>query len=108
MSWAEFQEALRSRFFTEHHYDAKRSEFISSRQGRDMTVIVYHQKFSELMYYAPDIVADEHTMVRRFIEGLLPEICVCFTYMRGATLYEVFSQALTVEQGKNVERQYRQ
>ena len=105
MSWEEFSRAIRSHFFTEHHYDAKRTEFITLRQGWDMTVSVYHQKFIELMYYASDVVSDEDRKVRRFKEGLLPEICICCTYVRGMTLSDMYSQALTVEQGKNEERQ---
>ena len=64
MTWNEFMERLRSHFFTEHHMDSKRSEFISLRQGRNMTVSAYHQKFIELVYYAPDIVSDEKKLVR--------------------------------------------
>ena len=60
------------------------------------------------MYYAPDIVSDESTMVQRFIEGLLPEIRICCAYMTGVTLSQVFGEALIVEQGKSEERQYRQ
>ena len=63
MTWNEFIEKLRSHFFTEHHFDAKRSAFISLKQERGMTVTRYHHKFIELMYYAPEVVPDESKKV---------------------------------------------
>ena len=104
MTWDEFVRRLRSHFFTEHHMDAKRSEFISLRQERNMIVAAYHERFIELMYYAPNIVFEERIMVRRFMEGLLPEIRSCCTYVRGNTLSDMYGQALSVEQSKEEER----
>ena len=105
-SWDEFIKMMRDHFFTVYHYDTKRSEFINLRQGTDMSVDAYHEKFIQLMQHAPEVVSDEDKKVRRFREGLLPEIRRCCMYIRGATLSEMYGHALSVEQSLKEERRH--
>ena len=103
-SWSKFIEELRSRFLVEFHYP-RRSEFISLKQGCDMSVTDYLQKFMELMHHAPDVIFEEKYKVQRFIEGLSPKIRICCVSMRRATWSEVVEHALMVEQGIKEEQQ---
>ena len=103
-SWSKFMEELRSHFSIGFHYP-RRSEFIALKQERNMTVTTYLQKFTELMYHAPDVVSEEKHKIQRFIEGLLPGIRVYCGSMRRATWSEVIEQAIRVEQALDEEYQ---
>ncbi|WJZ91026.1 hypothetical protein VitviT2T_010136 [Vitis vinifera] len=69
MVWMQIEELLLANYFPEAVRRQKRVEFIRLSQ-RNMTVIEYAAKFTQLSRYAPNVVADEQMRVEQFQEGL--------------------------------------
>ena len=69
MTWAEFQEMFRSKYFLDTTRHAKAQEFLELKQGT-ITVIEYVARLTELARFADDYVATNMAKVRRFKNGL--------------------------------------
>ena len=69
MTWAEFHELFRGKYFSATARHAKAQEFLELKQEA-MTVMEYVAKFIELARFADDYVATDMAKVRRFENGL--------------------------------------
>ena len=69
MTWAEFQELFRGKYFLETAMHAKAQEFLELKQGAT-TVMDYVARFIELARFADDYVATDLAKVRGFENGL--------------------------------------
>lgn len=61
------------RFLTQKLREAKTEEFVNLKQGR-MTVKEYALKFHQLSRYAPELVSNMRTRMRKFALGLSREL----------------------------------
>ncbi|XP_039172805.1 uncharacterized protein LOC120295613 [Eucalyptus grandis] len=71
--WNTFVEVFNSKYFSETTKELKIAEFQHLRQG-SMTVDRHEAKFAELSQYAPELVENPTNRVRRFRDGLRPEL----------------------------------
>ena len=69
MSWREFRELFMGKFFPASSRQAKAREFLDLKQ-RDMTVLNYIAKFTELARFEDEFVATDLAKVRKFEDGL--------------------------------------
>ena len=69
MTWAEFQELFKGKYFPETVRHAKAQEFLELKQGATI-VMDYVARFTELARFADDYVATDLAKVRRFENGL--------------------------------------
>ena len=69
MTWGEFRELFRGKFFPASARHSKAREFLELKQG-SMTVLEYVAKFIELARFADDYVATDMAKVRKFEDGL--------------------------------------
>ena len=69
MTWAEFHEHFKSKYFSTTTRHAKAREFLELKQGT-MTVMEYVAKFTELARFADDYVTTNTAKVRKFEDGL--------------------------------------
>ena len=99
-TWAQFKAAFHIEFCPPTFVETKRLEFETLTQG-SMTVSEYERRFRELSDFCPNLVADEVSKKRRFLDGLVKTIALSLsgsdhpTYksMRDAAL-EVVRQTL--------------
>ncbi|MQL97009.1 hypothetical protein Taro_029692 [Colocasia esculenta] len=73
IAWDEFVRLFRAKFVPEHIQDKMEQKFLLLTQG-SMTVLEYEARFSELLKYAPHIVADERMKAKKFVMGLRPSL----------------------------------
>ena len=69
MTWREFRELFKSKFFPASTRHAKAWEFLELKQG-SMTVLEYVAKFTELARFRDDYVATTMAKVRKFEDGM--------------------------------------
>ena len=69
MTWGEFRELFMSKFFPASARHDKAWEFLELKK-RDMTVLEYVAKFTELAHFEDDYVAINMAKVRKFECGL--------------------------------------
>ena len=69
MTWEEFSELFKGKYFPAFTRHAKAREFLELKQGT-MTVLEYVAKFTELARFADDYVATNIAKVRKFEDGL--------------------------------------
>ena len=69
MTWENFQELLRSKFFPTSARYAKAREFLELRQG-SMNVLEYMAKLTKLARFGDDYVASYMAKVEKFEDGL--------------------------------------
>ena len=68
-TWAQFKTAFHIEFCPPAFVETKRLEFETLTQG-SMTVSEYKRRFRELSDFCPNLVADEVSRKRRFLDGL--------------------------------------
>ena len=68
-TWAQFKTAFHIEFCPPAFFETKRLEFETLTQG-NMTVSEYERRFRELSDFCPNLVADEVSKKRRFLDGL--------------------------------------
>lgn len=73
VAWTTFIEAFNTKFIPNHVRDKKMKEFENLKQG-NMSVHDYDLEFTKLSQYAPKLVTPESERVRRFLQGLRPDI----------------------------------
>ncbi|XP_043687612.1 uncharacterized protein LOC122638830 [Telopea speciosissima] len=96
VTWAQFLELFREKYFPITVQRAKAAEFIKLQQG-SMTVIEYEKKFEELSRYAPHLVATDVDKVRLFESGLNDGIQRMVTALELNTYAEAVRRALLYE-----------
>ena len=69
MTWGEFKELFMGKFFLALSRHAKAQEFLELKQ-RNMTVLEYVAKFTELARFRDDYVAIDMAKVRKFEDCL--------------------------------------
>ena len=69
MTWAEFHELFKRKYFPVTARHEKAREFLELKQG-SMTMMEYVAKFIKLAHFADDYVATDTTKVRKFEDGL--------------------------------------
>ena len=73
ISWEEFLEVFKGKYFFEHVKELKEREFADLVQGA-LTVAEYEAKFSALGRYAPHIFDNPHRKLRKFVDDLRSSI----------------------------------
>ena len=73
ISWEEFLEFFRAKYFPNHIQEQKETKFAELVQ-ESMSVADYEDKFSTLGRYAPHIFDNLHRKLKKFIDGLRSNI----------------------------------
>ena len=73
LTWEQFKEEVMAKYFPQVLRDFKESEFLHLRQGNRL-LTNYERQFKQLSRYAPYLVDTEVKKIRRFENGLHPEI----------------------------------
>ena len=74
-TWAQFKAAFHTEFYPPAFVETKRLEFETLTQG-SVTVSEYERRFRELSDFFPNLVADEVSKKRRFLDGLVETIAL--------------------------------
>ena len=93
MTWAEFQELFRGKYFPE---TAKAQEFLELKHGA-MTVMDYVARFIELARFVDDYVATYMTKVKIFENGLKLSIRARVVGLRPQDMDSMVGTALIIE-----------
>ena len=107
ISWDQFQQEFTDRFFPQSHKDSKIEEFFKLEQ-KNMSVLEYEKKFSELVRLIPYIQADEVLKCKRFLSGLQHRIRVHLSDVPQNRFGDLVEAALRVEQSTTAMYQSRQ
>ena len=95
-TWAQFKTAFHTEFCPTAFVETKRPEFETLTQG-SMTVSEYERKFRELSDFCPNLVADEVSKKRRFLDGLSEPIALSLSSSDHPTYQSMRDAALEVE-----------
>ena len=95
-TWAQFKAAFHTEFFPPAFVETKRLEFETLTQG-SMTVSEYERRFRELSDLCPNLVADEVSKKRRFLDGLVETIALSLSGSNHPTYQSMRDTALEVE-----------
>ena len=107
ISWDQFQQEFTDRFFPQSHKDSKIEEFFRLDQ-KNMSVLEYEKKFSELVRLVPYIQDDEVLKCKRFLAGLQHRIRVHLFVVPHNRFGGLVEAALRVEQSTTAMYQSRQ
>ena len=107
ISWDQFQQEFTDRFFPHSHKDSKIEEFFKLEQ-KNMSVLEYEKKFSELVRLVPYIQADEVLKYKRFLSGQQHRIRVHLSVVPHNRFGDLVEAALRVEQSTTAMYQSRQ
>ena len=102
MTWAEFQELFKGKYFPETARHAKAQEFLELKQGAT-TVMDYVARFTELARFADDYVANDLAKVRRFENGLKLSIWARTVGLRLQDMNSMVGTTLTIERELGLE-----
>ena len=95
-TWAQFKTAFHTEFCPPAFVETKRLEFKTLTQG-SMTVYEYERRFKELSDFCPNLVADEVSKKRRFLDGLSEPIALSLLGSDHPTYQSMRDAALEVE-----------
>ena len=95
-TWAQFKAAFHTEFCPPAFVETKRLKFETLTQG-SMTVSEYERKFRELSDLCPNLVADEVSKKRRFLDGLVETIALSLSGSDHPTYQSMRDAALQVE-----------
>ena len=95
-TWAQFKAAFHTEFFPSAFVETKRLEFETLTQG-NMTVSEYERRFRELSDFYPNLVEDEISKKRRFLDGLIEPIALSLSGSDHPTYQSMRDAALEVE-----------
>ena len=107
ISWDQFQQEFTDRFFPQSHKDSKIEEFFKLEQ-KNMSVLEYEKKFSELVRLVPYIQANEVLECKRFLLGLQHRIRVHLSIVAQNRFGDLVKASLRVEQSSTSLYQSRQ
>ena len=95
-TWAQFKAAFHTEFCPPAFVETKRLEFETLTQG-SMTVSEYERRFRELSDFCPNLVADEVSKKRRFLNELVETIALSLSGSDHPTYQSMRDAALEVE-----------
>ena len=95
-TWAQFKTAFHTEFCPPAFVETKRLEFKTLTQG-SMTVYEYERRFIELSDFCPNLVADEVSKKRRFLDGLSELIALSISGSDHPTYQSMRDAAIEVE-----------
>ena len=95
-TWAQFKTAFHTEFFPPTFVETKRLEFETLTKG-SMTVSEYERRFIELSDLCPNLVANEVSKKRRFLDGLSEPIVLSLSGSDHPTYQLMRDVALKVE-----------
>ena len=95
-TWAQFKTAFHTEFCPPAFVETKRLEFETLTQG-SMTVSEYERRFRELSDFCPNLVADEVSKKRRFLDGLVETIALSILGSDHPTYQSMRDDSLEVE-----------
>ena len=95
-TWAQFKVAFHTEFCPPAFVETKRLEFETLTQG-SMTVSEYECRFRELSDFCPNLIADEVSKKRRFLDGLVETIALSLSRFDHPTYQSMRDAALEVE-----------
>jgi hypothetical protein len=95
LTWDDFKEEIRDKFFPQALRDHKETEFLRLVQG-DMDIVEYERRFEELSRYAPHLVETEFKKARRFERGLRSDVRQIVSSHELPTYREVVKKAQAV------------
>ena len=95
-TWAQFKATFHTEFCPPAFVETKRLEFETLTQG-SMTVSEYERRFRELSDFCPNLVADEVSKKRRFLDGLVETIALSLSGSDHPTYQSMRDTALEVE-----------
>ena len=95
-TWAQFKTAFHTEFYPLAFVETKRLEFETLTQG-SMTVSEYERRFRELSDFCPNLVADEVSKNRRFLDGLSEPIALSLSRSDHPTYQSMRDTTLEVE-----------
>ena len=95
-TWAQFKDAFHTEFCPPAFVETKRLEFETLTQG-SMTVSEYERRFRKLSDFCPNLVADEVSKKRRFLDGLVETIALSLLGFDHPTYQSMRDAALEVE-----------
>ncbi|XP_039169824.1 uncharacterized protein LOC120294023 [Eucalyptus grandis] len=98
--WNAFVEAFNGKYFSETAREIKMAEFQRLRQG-SMTVDQYEAKFAELSQHAPELVENPANRVRRFRDGLRPELRSPLILLNLRNCNDFYEKAQMIERDQN-------
>ena len=93
---AQFKAAFHTEFCPPAFVETKRLEFETLTQG-SMTVSEYERRFRELSDFCPNLVVDEVSKKRRFLDGLVETIALSLSGSDHPTYQSMRDAALEVE-----------
>ena len=95
-TWAQFKTSFHIEFCPSAFVETKRLEFETLTQG-SMTVSEYERRFRELSDFCPNLVTDEVSKKRRFLDGLSEPIALSLSGSDHPTYPSMRDTALEVE-----------
>ena len=95
-TWTKFKAAFHTEFCPPSFVETKRLEFETLTQG-SMTVSEYERRFKELSDFCPNLVTDEVSKKRRFLNGLVETIDLSLSGSDHPTYQLMRDAALEVE-----------
>ena len=94
--WRQFKEAFYKKYFLDSVRRQKVGEFSCLEQG-GMTVAQYEAKFTELSYFAPQLIVIEEENALKFQDGLKPYLKNKISILELSVYSEVVDKGLIAE-----------
>ncbi|XP_022856963.1 uncharacterized protein LOC111378030 [Olea europaea var. sylvestris] len=107
LTWEQFKDEALAKYFPQALRDFKESEFLQLRQG-NMSLTDYERQFEQLSRYAPYLVDTEVKKIRRFENGLRPEIGMIIMSHRFTSCREMLERAHAISYQRTSFEQYAQ
>ncbi|XP_022866951.1 uncharacterized protein LOC111386718, partial [Olea europaea var. sylvestris] len=107
LTWEQFKDEVMAKYFPQALRDFKESEFLQLRQG-SMSLTDYERQFEQLSRYAPHLVDTEVKQIRRFENGLRPEIGMIIMSHRFTSYREMLERAHAISYQRTSFEQYAQ
>ena len=106
-TWSQFKVAFHTEFWPPAFVETKRLEFETLTQG-SMTVSEYEHRFIELLDLCPNLVVDEVSKKRRFLDGLSEPIALSLSGSDHPMYQSMRDAALKVERQTLIRQTKRQ
>ncbi|XP_022854046.1 uncharacterized protein LOC111375453 [Olea europaea var. sylvestris] len=107
LTWEQFKDEVMAKYFPQALRDFKESEFLQLRQ-ENMSLTDYERQFEKLSRYAPHLVDTEVKKIRRFENGLRPEISMIIMSHRFTLSREMLESAHAISYQRTSFEQYAQ
>ncbi|XP_022873085.1 uncharacterized protein K02A2.6-like [Olea europaea var. sylvestris] len=107
LTWERFKDEMMAKYFPQALRDFKESEFLQLGQG-DMSLTYYERQFEQLSRHALHLVDTEVKKIRRFENGLHPEIGMIIMSHRFTSYCEMLERAHAISYQRTTFGQYAQ